>query len=594
MDRAYRAVGLFGEGSFRAGASALLAHPDHGLFGMFSLPAVFLGKLNPDWNWLPGMYFAAISAIVVWQVGRVARAAGAGEGEYRWALLLAASSTMLLYFSRHFLPYDLAFFWLLLGLEVGLRRSSLGGGVAAGVFIGLGVMTYNGYWLSAAGVLAVLAVCAIRLGGWSGMARSCSGIFIGGVAMLGAYIVLMALLGGAQAARFWTHAATIRQGDFGGGTGVLAEYLWTTEGLWNLAWLAALMSAILGYRRVRNNGRVIMWLAGAVVIAFGLIALCDIFPVFVVYGRLVRQVAPFLCLLAAAVFQAWSERVQMISSVSLVLFAAWNFSFPFRQIFPREFIRSAEKRIAEIEPTVGGGHYRIWNAEYLWGTDLAAPRPPHAILWRHAHPLEYAPYRLEGFSASRRQELALSDIAMKLVRIAPLPFGAIDDDPEGISPALGPLRLKLRFDPAALGRTEPIITTGVVGRGDFVFVSFQDSAHITVGMDHWGVAEYRSGLIPINLAEEHELIVSVGSLLPDSWASSSEESLKNWLLIALDGQPVLMSRAQFHPTRMEEVTLGWNLIGGTTTATKFSGEIIESGRASLADIQRIFGPLESR
>src|SRR5262249_30226358 len=145
---------------------------------------------------------------------------------------------------------------------------------------------------------------------------------------------------------------------------------------------------------------------------------------FVVYGRLTRQVVPFLCLVAAAaVSRLWhspAARARFAAVVivgALVIQAAVNFWQPLVQSFPADFI--ARNRPYD---TVAARYQRfIWvNAEHLYPRPEALTLPPHYVTLAAArHPLEFLPYQYEGFTPEGRAVLRSTDIRMQLLGVLP-------------------------------------------------------------------------------------------------------------------------------------------------------------------------------
>jgi|GEM_PF-1231157 len=149
----------------------------------------------------------------------------------------------------------------------------------------------------------------------------------------------------------------------------------------------------------------------------------------------------------------------------------------------------------------------------------------------------------------------------------------------------GRLHLKLRFPDNRWPQAEPILTTGSNEAGDIVYVIYADPGHIRIGFDHWFKGGPLSAPIPIDLAREHELEISIGSLFPASEdivflgrPAGEVASVKNRVVIKLDGTTVIDSEGTCYESHPSQVVLGRNLIKGTSAGPEFTGEVISATR----------------
>lgn len=136
----------------------------------------------------------------------------------------------------------------------------------------------------------------------------------------------------------------------------------------------------------------------------------------------------------------------------------------------------------------------------------------------------------------------------------------------GAPEATGPVHMIVSFPLDKAGRSEPLVTTGHAGAGDIVFVTYVDSAHIRVSLDHWGGPLTSSGLIPVDYGAPHEIWVSMDSLNPPGEGHSP-------VSVILDGAAVLSSAVAPFPSTQAEVMIGQGLAGGSTEDRTFSGAV---------------------
>lgn len=135
-----------------------------------------------------------------------------------------------------------------------------------------------------------------------------------------------------------------------------------------------------------------------------------------------------------------------------------------------------------------------------------------------------------------------------------------------------PIQMQLRFPTAMLGVCEPLLTTGVTGKGDGLYVRYVDGEHVRLGFDHWGVGGFESPPLPIDYDSEHDLTIAMGSLL------AKGNPGRGRLRVTLDGKVVIDAAQGFHPTSANEVAIGLNEIGLSTAAAAFTGQILSVSR----------------
>jgi hypothetical protein len=366
------------------------------------------------------LFFSMASVISIWLLAAVARALGADEIESVLAAGLLAISTSFLYWSRHVQSYDLAMMFALAALLVGIRRGpALSQLYLSGVIGGLAFLAYPGYWST---IAAVALLCVMRCStGWREATANGLVVGVGALTLPGLVIAFSLASGGRMLERFVMYSGSVADGSFQEGWSLPFEYLWHSEHLLLVLWLASVGWAVTRYDR---SSRVAAGLFAASLIY----ALLVIFSVglskFVVYGRLARQVVPFLCLVAAAaVSRLWQSpymrvRFAAFAIVGIVLIqAAANFWQPLVQSFPDDFI-------ARHRPDDSvAAHYErlIWvNTKHLFPGPERVPLPPHYVTLAAArHPLEFLPYQYEGYTPERRAVLRSADTRMQLIGVLP-------------------------------------------------------------------------------------------------------------------------------------------------------------------------------
>jgi len=220
----------------------------------------------------------------------------------------------------------------------------------------------------------------------------------------------------------------------------------------------------------------------------------------------------------------------------------------------------------------------VWNNEPVIEADMPLPPiNPRAVKLGESAGFPGTAHRLAGeiLSAERRWPESFVPYA-HLSQIQTTLFG--------------PLSLEVRFPTGLAGRSEPLVTSGVTGAGNFLYVQYIDDRHIRLGYDHWGVKGFLGEPVEIEPERWYRLTVSMGSLYPpegDLWFSehgpAAAQEAKHQVRVFLDDRPVFAARAPAYESPPRFVTTGANTIGGSTTGPIFSGTIREMKRLPLME-----------
>ena len=429
-----------------SGLGAALARPEHigftllgaGLTGLQHLTAQF----GPYHDWqrpenisftfpLAAGWLALFSVLNIWLVQRIARRAGADATTAVWAALLMACSNTGFYYARHFLPYDAALSCALLAVWVGLdgRRS-----LATGLLAGAAYHVYNGYWYL---VPVVLALHALEADPERSRFRRLTWAATGAVLAVSVPILAgLAVAGPDYGRTMLAFSGTVNQGNYTEGWSLPWEYFWHSEGWLGLAVLLGLAAGILLARRAGTPlGRLArLGLAGAVM-SYGWLVLFSVgLGKFVVYGRSVKPLVPFLCLAggwAAARLLADRRKAQVVAAGAATL-AVCQFAPHFSRVFPAEM----EVRIlrdfgnTKHSLTVTGSLYIplalpvqrpdlvLVNAQPLYPVRDYIGYPAGVSLVSLEHPLAYLPFQYEGHGPRERALLRSHDIRMRLIKLS--------------------------------------------------------------------------------------------------------------------------------------------------------------------------------
>jgi hypothetical protein len=139
----------------------------------------------------------------------------------------------------------------------------------------------------------------------------------------------------------------------------------------------------------------------------------------------------------------------------------------------------------------------------------------------------------------------------------------------------GPIRLVASFPSQNVGRSEPLVVTGITGAGDLVYVRYLDDRRIQFGFDHWGVGGIVGQPVDPGPAGFHQIEVSLGSLYPPAHdAGRAGDPRRRRVAVTLDGGSVLAGESPCHPATPRQVYVGENPIGGSTCGERFTGRLL--------------------
>lgn len=577
---ARKIAGLALEGHLGAAADLLFGQPDHLLFKTLALVPAGLEHTIGTPASVSALFFAATSTWVLWLIARVARAAGATPPESLVALFLAACTTSLFYYSRHFLPYDLALGLFLLSLLAGLRdgtkpRHSL----LAGLWAGLGYLAYNGYW--SLGALLLIAHVLLALPQPRAMATRATYALLGLVLPVFAVAGISGLFGHDFFVLTLQFAGTADQGELEGAAAFALEYFWVSEHGLAVLWAVAFLMAL--DRSTRAFGtRAMLWPGLTLALALLLIVPPVWLQHFAATARHLRSLTPFLCLTAAMALYghpALRSRPRLLAALlaAVALQAAVNFATPLAQVFPRDFEDRAARKLDDLRRS-DLGPYKIINASFLHDPEWAplGPDPGRAVL-RQPHPFAFTPYLFEGYSTAIRRRYLERDLSMRVIRLD-VGGPAVQGYPEGM------IELTLRFPTAPKGLLpEPILSTGAPGRGDTLFVQYDGLDHVVLGHDHIGGGAVMGPRLALDRQATHRVLIGMDTFYPPGTFPHRPRRFLQW-----DDRILLFGTAALHPTRPEQIAIGHNFIGSSTATKQLSAEIVGFRRVPFPRLGSVF------
>lgn len=379
---------------------------------------------------------APLSASPVLLAYALADAAGAPKREATMAAFLMLCATSLFYFSRHLVPYDASLAVILFGMWAGMQPSESERGwqqsLLVGLIVGLGFLTYFGYWMIA-GIALITHVLWQQQKVIKMAQRAVASAL--GVIMWPVALTAITLLQGVEPfiSGMRGFSGSITQGQFAEGWRLVWEYLWQTE-KWLL--IVALLLIGLGLAQSgKNNKRLLLWVGISAGLYVVLALVSTGLEMFVIYGRLARQLTPFLLLAAAASFmQIFKQRRAKnlaIATIGLVSFA--NLMLPYMLQYPYQFGQRALTNIEQAQRTDtvrrhdfayilpnsidDASAYVLVNASFFYPINAIGEPPQGDVIIEAAHPFEYPPYQYNGHELKSRQLLREQGLSMYLIKL---------------------------------------------------------------------------------------------------------------------------------------------------------------------------------
>jgi hypothetical protein len=429
---------------------AILALPEHAAFvwlgaGVTAVQRV-LASATPfgDWSahpehmgfsiWIGACVLSVFSTLNILWVALLARALGSGPAESLWAALLMAVSNTAFYYSRHLVPYDAALCFALAGLWVGLRYPRAALAALAGLLAGACYSLYNGYWFLPPVVAGLLL---LRWRGQPRFVARAGGLILGLGLGLGVPLLIGSWAGGLEYWRIMgAFSRTVTLGLYTEGWSLPWAYLRDSEGCLGLAVAAVI---VLGVIRAARSGepldpRLRTWLLALAAI-YGLLVLFSVgLHVFVVYGRTVKPLVPFLCLAGGWAFhrllggRGWlpgAVAAGLVAGGALMVAPHFSFLFPGEiEVIvlrhygnPKHAVSVSGSIVIPLSLPVTRPDLALVNAQNLYPVRRYLGFPAGQVLIRLDHVLTYRPYQYEGHTPKQREFLRTHDISIQLIKL---------------------------------------------------------------------------------------------------------------------------------------------------------------------------------
>ena len=381
---------------------------------------------------LPAMFFSLFSILNLYLIYLLAQRLGGSSKEALYAILIASACLSLLYYARHIFPYDMAMSFGLLALYLALTQNKSARTSAVCGLVGfLCFITYNGYWSLAAFALLV----NIFMDGKRTNEIFQKAVFtgIGFITPLALLVIGMLLTGKDMISAYRLFATSITQGSFAEGWSLPFAYFWHTEhGVILILGVLSLVAIVRQFNHPSPGTK--LWIAGFLFLYLCLVIPSVLLHSFVVYGRLARQLIPFVVLLSAQGLFQLENRVVSGRLITMLIFlavfiqAAWNFTDSYNLNYPREFVAEAQARFPEFEfsskrlafgaPVICQNNgYVMESAKYYVTPPENIPQVQGQLLLSAPHPENFLPYQYDGDTPAIRRIFQLQKLRMNFYKV---------------------------------------------------------------------------------------------------------------------------------------------------------------------------------
>lgn len=142
-----------------------------------------------------------------------------------------------------------------------------------------------------------------------------------------------------------------------------------------------------------------------------------------------------------------------------------------------------------------------------------------------------------------------------------------------LPPLPAALRLAIILPAAPAGTSEPLIVTGRVSEGDFLFVKHVGPGQIVFGYDSWARGGPESPPVAFTPGTRHTLDIAMPSLsrVPGSLASAADR-----LRVTFNGTLILDAPVSAYSRLPSRLWLGHNPLGGTLCGPEFHGQLFSA------------------
>jgi hypothetical protein len=139
----------------------------------------------------------------------------------------------------------------------------------------------------------------------------------------------------------------------------------------------------------------------------------------------------------------------------------------------------------------------------------------------------------------------------------------------------GPVRIVARFPEFKAIVGQPLVSTGVAGAGDMLYVLYLGPGKARFGHDCWNYGLYESEPVLFDPNEDQVIEADMDSL------RAPPNGGLHTLRIRFNGREIASVERRFNPSTPEEVAFGYNQIGASTAENLFTGPKLKPRRLAM-------------
>ncbi len=132
-----------------------------------------------------------------------------------------------------------------------------------------------------------------------------------------------------------------------------------------------------------------------------------------------------------------------------------------------------------------------------------------------------------------------------------------------------PVELTLFLPAAGRAGADPLLVTGNGGESDLLYCSYDGSARVKFGLDHYGAGGPQSELVTYDPVAPHKVTIWLGSMA----GAAAGTAPSGRLVVIFDGKTLLNLQQVFYPSTPESAIVGYNAYNSSEAGREFSGRV---------------------
>ena len=360
------------------------------------------------------------------------------------ACILLLFSNTNFYFSRHLIPYDISITLSLFSLLFLIKSN---GNIklifSSGFLSGLSTLTYFGYWPLAVAIWLYSVISSFK----TNVLKIKYGIICG----LGGLtpIIIFQILGYTVDINFISGLLNFivatgnnQMGDQGVSITAIFEYLWLSERLYLIFLLLFFFLTLIkfNFHKSFKLNHISIGVFFTIIITCILILSTEISDTFVLYGRTIKQIIPFLCLACSfSIYEIFRRLIHkknykliFTSGFLLLTVSISNQLDVIRLTYPNEFKNKVRKQFPDFDETssfIGKNvqklenytknkEYIVVNAQYLVPPlNEVKELPIGKVIYQKEHPYNsFEPYQFLHYNKFERSLINSNKTSMILIK----------------------------------------------------------------------------------------------------------------------------------------------------------------------------------